>query len=86
MVPKMYAKVAHEQFLSTDIANIAFLYVAIFVITDHSNFLGFPKGYSVLNLKYAGELSINNWTGLLVFYLCSRKNKVKKNIETDRQN
>ena len=39
---------------------------------------------SVLNLKYAGELSINNWTGLLVFYFCSRKNKLKKNNETDR--
>ena len=41
---------------------------------------------SVLSLKYAGELSINNWTGLIVFYFCSRKNKVKKNNETDRQN
>ena len=45
MVPKMYAKVAREQFLSTDIANIPFLYLAIFVVADHSNFLGFPKGY-----------------------------------------
>ena len=44
MVPKMYAKVAHEHFLSTVIANIPFLYLAIFVITDPSNFLGFPKG------------------------------------------
>ena len=42
---------------------------------------------SVLNLKYVGELSINIWTGLLVFYLCSRKNKIKKNNdETDGQN